>query len=67
MFLLRIGSIKVDYVIAYDDETGVSSELITASSDLIQGTQIMFDGELVNATSGKLSKIFCQNIEENKN
>ncbi|XP_060576563.1 fibrillin-1-like isoform X2 [Ruditapes philippinarum] len=50
---LKIGSIKVDYVIAFDEETGVSSELITASAELIQGAQIMFDGELVNATSDR--------------
>jgi hypothetical protein len=57
----------VDYVIAFDEDTGVSSELITASADLIQGAQILFDGELVNATSGKLSKTFYQTNNENKN
>ena len=43
----------MDYVVAVDDDIKVSSELVKASADLNQGTQIVFDGELVNATSSK--------------
>ncbi|XP_060570647.1 fibrillin-2-like isoform X2 [Ruditapes philippinarum] len=56
---LKIGSIIVDYVVAFDENYSVSSELIRATAGLIQGTQIMFDGEMTNATSD-----WHQNIDQ---